>query len=154
MKKIRIISKSESSLARQMLNEYLLELAEFDDTITFDEKGTPIYKWFDNYFIDKDRFPFFLIVDGAIAGLCLIRELDLNHYDFAEFYVCKEFRKDDNALWFASQIESLFNGKFTFSTRLNNVRAVKFWTKFSKTFDDRKEFDDEIWKNFVINEKE
>src|SRR5574344_229643 len=104
MRKIQIVPTCKLEEMRKMLNVYLTELSEFDPDIKFDEKGTPIYKWFDCYWENKDRFPFYLIVDSKIAGLALIREINNMVYDIAEFYVVPEYRKDGNAIWFAAEI--------------------------------------------------
>ena len=149
MRKIQIVPLSKMEEMRKYFYKYLTELSEFDPDIKFDEKGQPIYKWFDCYWDDKDRYPIYLIIDNRIAGLAMIRELDNMVYDFAEFYVLPEFRQNGNALWFATEITNLFDGQFVFSTRFTNPRAIRFWGKFADSFNG--EFDDdEIWRNWII----
>lgn len=150
MRKIQIVPLSRMEEMRKYLNEYLTELSEFDPDIKFDEKGVPIYKWFECYWDDKDRFPFYFIIDNEIAGLAMIRELGNMLYEIAEFYVCPEYRKDGNAIWFATEITNLFEGQFDFSTRFTNPRAIKFWDKFAKLFELNEYHDDEIWRNWTI----
>lgn len=150
MKKIQIVPLSRMEEMRKYFYDYLIELAEFDPEVKFDNNGTPIYEWYDCYWDDKDRFPLFFIVDDNIAGIALIRELDNMHYDIAEFYVCPEFRKDGNAIWFATEITNLFEGQFVFSTRFTNPRAIRFWDKFAKLFELHEYTDDEIWRNWTI----
>lgn len=150
MRKIQIVPLSKMEQMRKYFYEYLIELSKFDPDIKFDEKGLPIYKWYDCYWDDKDRYPIYLIVDNKIAGLAMIRELDNMLYDFSEFYVCPEYRKDGNAIWFATEITNLFEGQFVFSTRFTNPRAIKFWDKFAKLFDSNEFYDDEIWRNWTI----
>ena len=150
MKKIQIVPLSKMEEMRRYLYEYLIELSEFDPDIKFDEKGVPIYKWFDCYWEDKDRFPIYFIVEEKIAGIAMIRELDNMLYDFAEFYVCPEYRKNGNAIWFATEITNLFEGQFVFSTRFTNPRAIKFWGKFANLFDSNEYNDDDIWRNWTI----
>lgn len=135
---------------RKYFYEYLAELAEFDTDIKFDEKGKPIYKWFDCYWEEKVRFPLYLVVDDKIAGMAMIRELDNMLYEIAEFYVCPEYRKDGNAIWFATEITNLFEGQFVFSTRFSNPRAIKFWGKFANLFESNEYTDDEIWRCCTI----
>lgn len=134
MRNIQVIPKSNKENLRKYFNDYLIELSEFDPHIKFDPNGTPIYKWFDCYFTDYGRYPFYLIIDGKMAGFCMIREVDNNHYEIGEFCVLKEFRGNDNALWFAKECTDLFDGKIDFSTRHSNIRAIKFWTKFAKLY--------------------
>lgn len=150
MRKIQIVPLSKMEEMRKYFYEYLVELSEFDPDIKFDEKGVPIYKWYDCYWDDKDRFPFYLVVDNTIAGLAMIRELDNMLYDIAEFYVCPEFRKDGNAIWFATELTNLFEGEFVFSTRFTNPRAIRFWDKFAKLFESNEYSDDEIWRSWTI----
>lgn len=150
MRNIQIVPLSKMEKMRRYFNEYLTELSEFDPDIKFDDNGKPIYNWFDCYWTDKDRFPFYFLVDNQIAGLALIRELGNMLYNFAEFYVCPEFRKDGNAMWFAGEITKLFDGQFDFATMFTNPRAIKFWSKFALQFENNSFYDDKIWRNWTI----
>ena len=153
MKNLQIVPKIKKEEMRKYLYEYLTELSQFDPDIKFNSEGTPIYKWFDCYWEDKERYPIYFKVDEKVAGIALIRELDDMLYDFAEFYVLPEYRKEGNAIYFASQITNLFDGQFVFSTRFTNKRAIKFWGKFAQLFESNSYTDDEIWRNFTIRKK-
>lgn len=150
MRKLQIVPLSRMEEMRKHFYEYLTELSEFDPGIKFDETGIPIYQWFDCYWNEKERFPIFLIIDGKVAGLAMIRELGNMSYEIAEFYVLPQYRKDGNAVWFASEITNFFEGEFVFSTRFTNPRAIKFWTKFANLFELNEFCDDEIWRNWTI----
>jgi len=150
MRKIQIVSICKKEEMKKILYDYLTELSEFDPDIKFDITGNPIYKWFDCYWEDKERYPIYLIINNEIAGIAMVRELEPKLYDFAEFYVCPKFRKDGNAIWFATELTNLFNGKFVFSTRLTNPRAIKFWGKFAKLFDNNAYVDNEILRSWSI----
>ena len=147
---IQIVPALKKEIMRVHFYDYLTELSEFDPDIKFDENHVPIYNWFDCYWEDKDRFPIFFWENNKLAGLAMIRELDNMVYDIAEFYVIPEYRKNGNAMWFALELTKLFDGEFCFSTRFTNPRAIKFWDKFSKCFDDFGYTDDEIWRNWSI----
>ena len=134
MKDIKSVPKEEKEKFKKYFFDYLRELSQFDPNVKFDRQGTPIYKWLDLYWEDDDRFPFMLLVGGQFAGLALIRELDTKNYEVAEFYVVPEFRKDHNALDFATKVIKSFDGDFVFSTRFENQRAVRFWDKFVLQF--------------------
>ena len=149
MKSLQIVRNNKKEEMRNYLNEYLIELKEFDDTIKFNKKGEPIYKYFDDYFIDKDRYPIYFIIDNNISGIALVRELEIG-YEIAEFYVLKEYRRDGNALVFINMIFNLFDGDFSFSTRLENKRAIKFWDKVSSDYRDVKISQDDNYKEWRI----
>lgn len=134
MRNISIVPLSKMEEMRRLLFDYLKEIPEFDYNIEFDESNKPIYKWFELYWSDRGRYPFFLIINNNIAGFALIRELANMSYEIAEFFLKEEFRKNNNALWFAKQLTNLFEGEFIFSTSLLNLRAIKFWDKFANDF--------------------
>lgn len=150
MRKIQIIPASELEVAKTYFNNYLIELSQFDSSIAFDASGKPKYKWFNNYFTDKDRYAFYLLVDSKIAGLALIRCLGDKSFEIAEFYVTASYRENGNAMWFAKTVTDLFGGEFSFSTRLENLRAIKFWDKFVKGNKSAKISTDSKYKNWKI----
>ena len=150
MREIQKVPFSKSEEMRKYFYEYLTELSEFDPKIKFDESGTPVYKWFDFYWTEKERHPYYFIVEGKIAGLTLVRELGDRTFEIAEFYVLPEFRGRCNAIWFATELINLFEGEFSFSTRLTNSRAIKFWGKFADVCDQCEVVDDEICRNWKI----
>lgn len=150
MKKIEIVPLSRMEEMRKYFNEYLIELSRFDESIKFDEKGVPIYKWYEYYWNDNNRFPMFLIINDLVAGLAMIRKLEDELYEIAEFYVLPEYRKSGNAMWFANEIISTFNSDFVFSACLRNHIAIKFWTKFAKLFKASSYYDNENTRNWKI----
>lgn len=151
MRKIQIISTEDKDIIKKYFYGYLKELSEFDPTVKFDNNGIPVYNWFDCYWTDKDRFPFLLSVDNKFAGLALFRKIGAKQYEITEFYVIPEFRKDNNAIWFATQISNCFDGNFSFSTRIENKRAIKFWDKFATQFNYNDSFIEDDYKNWEIS---
>ncbi len=150
MKKIQLVGENDKEKVRKYFIDYLLELSQFDPTIKFDKNKKPIYKWFDCYWEDKDRYPFLLSENNQFAGLALVRELEPKHFEIAEFYVLPKFRGKNNATMFAAEIINLFGGEFSFSTRLENLRAVKFWDKFVLNFPKHSSQISESYKEWSI----
>lgn len=153
MRKIQIVPFSKSEEMRKYFYEYLTELSQFDPNIKFNEKGIPIYQWFDYYWKEKERYPMYFMVNNQVAGLALVRELEDMVYEVAEFYILPEFRGNGNAIWFATEITKLFDGQFEISTKFSNPRAISFWGKFVKLFNECEVSDDEIWRNWIIRRK-
>lgn len=151
MKKVQIVPLSRKAEMRKLYNNYLTELASFNYDISFDKLGEPIDKWFDFYWIERQRFPFYLIIDGKPAGLCLVRELDDSAYEIAEFYILPEHRRDGNALWFALEISNLFEGNIEFSAKHTNPRAMRFWDKFISCFSSSSSADNDGWRIWKID---
>jgi predicted acetyltransferase len=80
---LRRVSDDERNSLRELLAAYLLE---------FDGQKTP-YPYFDDYWSEPERVPFFIEADGKIAGFCLVRRRGLN-WTIAEFTVVPEWRRN------------------------------------------------------------
>ena len=150
MRKVKIVPSCRKEEIRMILNEYLIELSKFDSYIKFDKFKTPIYKYYDLYFKEKNRYPFCLCVDNEIAGIALVREIENLSYEIGEFYVKPEFRNDGNALFFANELISLFSGSISYSTKLTNSRAIKFWDKIAVNFENKLVSEDEEEKHWCV----
>lgn len=46
----------------------------------------------DHYWTEAGRHPYFIRVDGTLAGFVLIREIAMAYYSVAEFFVMKKYR--------------------------------------------------------------
>ncbi len=149
MRKVKKVPKIDKKKFKKMFNDYMHELSEFDYTIKFDKKNQVIYQWFDYYWIEKTRFVFYLIVDDYIAGFAMVRKVEENMFEIAEFYILPEFRGNGNAMWFAQYALNNFDGNFEFSTMLTNGRAVNFWNKVSLQYN-HKEKTDKEYKHWQI----
>ena len=148
MRKLRIVSINNKSVFRDMFDIYMKELSNYDDTIVFDDMGKCIYKYFDAYWQERERFPICFYKGNECIGFTMIRELNPERYQIAEFYIKPDYRKDGNALYFAGEVVKLFEGDFEFFTKLKNARACRFWDKFVNTFDSAKssdESDERFW---------
>lgn len=147
--RIIIVPANNKDDLRKHFDEYLTKLHEFVPNIQFDN-GKPVYRWFDYYWTEKNRIPFALMIENKFAGFCLMREIDNTKIEIAEFYVCPEFRKDGNALWFASEIIKMFEVDIELSTSITNLRAINFWTKVVNQYPRTETYQDEKWKYWSI----
>ena len=127
MFKIKIISKDEKAILKGLFDEYLTELYKFDKDIKFDRSGKPIYKYFDFYWEDNDRYPIGLYVDGSIAGFMLLREVAKNVLEVAEFCILPKYRKNGYGKRFFNEILEKTNKKVYFFTKKTNIIAKNFW---------------------------
>lgn len=79
---LREASLGERDRLERLLAEYLFE---------FDGRTEP-YPYLDLYWEETERQPFLIEVDGAVAGLCLIRDRD-GGWSIAEFWVRPDQRR-------------------------------------------------------------
>ena len=114
---------TEKQLLWDRMQDYMAELMPYGNFAPVDDVFQ--YKWFDLYWRDSDRFPFWAIVEGNRAAFALVRLGKRN--EMAEFYSFPEFRRTGVALDFARQILNRFPGPWELSEYRADVAAVAFW---------------------------
>jgi len=133
---------SDRDVLREMLYEYEKEIVG--------EKAEE-YKYLDAYFEKPNRFPYFIKVDGEIAGFVLINKHLLILEDgtnLSEFYVKKEFRKNRIGMEASKMAYQLFPGKWEVRQILENPIAHSFWLKSISEFTNNN-----FTEEFIDNDK-
>jgi predicted acetyltransferase len=120
---IATVPLSEKPLLWEHFQRYCAELMPYGNFGPVD--GVFEYKWFDLYWRDADRFPFWAIADGTRAAFALVHREERT--EMAEFYSFHEFRRSGVALEFARQILKRFPGPWEISQYRANAGAVAFW---------------------------
>lgn len=123
----------QKSVFVRMLELYSYDFSEFSDN-DINEYGYFGYKYIDDYWNEEGRYPFFIRVDGKLAGLVLVRSCcqynDLpNSHNIAEFFVMKKYRKKGIGRTAAVSIFDMFRGGWEISVWTNNLPAQSFWGK-------------------------
>ena len=116
---------SDKSLLWDELQEYIAELMEFGTHKPVD--GVFEYPWFDLYWTEHNRFPFWAYVDGERVAFALVN--CEARTEMAEFYSFPKFRRSGLALDFARQVIRRFPGPWTLSEYRAHTAAVAFWHK-------------------------
>lgn len=127
---LEAIAYGDKAVLRRMLELYLYDFTEFtgDD---LDEHGEFGYRYLDHYWAagpDEQRFPFFIRIEGTLAGFALVR-LKAGRYSMAEFFVMRRHRRRGNGAEAAKQVFSHFPGGWKVAQLQQNVPAQKFWRK-------------------------
>ena len=151
LEKVKLNDKDRLS---NLLDEYLEELFEKD------KKELGPYKYLDNYFIEPNRHPFFILTDGKIVGFALINlndplSDDIKHA-ISEFYIFPKYRNKGIGEKAVKQIFDIFLGDWAIRVLKKNP-AIRFWRKVIKEYTDGKydEFEqsDEKWNGIVLSFK-
>ena len=121
----------QKSVFMQMIELYKYDFSEFsgDD---INEYGYFGYPHIDDYWNEEGRFPFFIRVDGKLAGLVLVRSCSEHQvlsdpHNIAEFFVMKKYRRKGVGKEAAIKIFELFPGGWEVSQWENNLPAQEFW---------------------------
>ncbi|AHF07392.1 GNAT family N-acetyltransferase [Desulfitobacterium metallireducens] len=148
---LEAVSIEQKSVLRNLLELYIYDFTEFipDDV---DCHGLYGYKYLDQYWTEEGRHPFFIYIDGNIAGFVLVRRYyvsDLNDYIYsiAEFFVMKKYRKQGVGREVAFRIFNMFSGVWEVAEVEENRPAQAFWRKVIHAFTqgDFEEIQKEDW---------
>jgi len=93
---IKLADASEKHVLRNMLELYFYDMSEFDDEddrLELNAAGLYGYRWLDYYFNEDGRFAYLLWVNGNLAGFAMLRQLEAGHFEGAEFFVIRKYRK-------------------------------------------------------------
>lgn len=117
----------------QMMELYNYDFSEFSgDDIS--EYGYFGYPHIDDYWNEAGRYPFFIRVNGKLAGLALVRScseyapMDEPH-SMAEFFVMKKYRHMGVGISAAKMVFDRFPGGWEISVWSNNTGAKGFWSR-------------------------
>jgi len=130
--KIEAILVEQKSVLIQLMELYNYDFSEFSDD-DVNEYGYFGYSYIDAYWNDDDRFPYFIKVDGKIAGFILIRatceynKLLVPCYSVAEFFVMRKYRRHGAGKNAAMQVFNMHKGSWEVSQLPQNIPAQKFW---------------------------
>ncbi len=96
------------------------------------------YRWFDAYFLEAQRHPFFVRVGGQLGGFVLVRESNGEEdWDFqvAEFFILRRYRRAGIGRDVARKVLSMFPGIWGISFDDENTPAVNFWRSVAGQFE-------------------
>jgi predicted acetyltransferase len=116
---------------KELLNELLLT---YEQELT---GQTETYKYLESYFEDKDRFPFFILVDGDIAGFVLVNHFSVvakEAYSIGEFFVVKKYGGQGVGKTAAINTFNSFPGKWEIRELFSNQPGQAFWRKIIKEY--------------------
>ena len=139
---IEPIAIEQKSVLVQMMELYNYDFSEFSND-DINEYGYFGYSRIDDYWNEEGRYPFFVRVDGKLAGLVLIRSCseynDLQYpHNIAEFFIMKKYRKKGVGRIVAKEMFDRFAGGWEISVWANNKVAKKFWERVVHEYTDGK----------------
>ena len=148
---------SVATLDDKPLLQRLVELYQYDFSEIqggdLDQHGCFGYLYLDNYWVDADRYPFLVRVNGKLAGFVLVNRLTYwidNQLSLAEFFILRKYRRQGIGKVVAFQVFDKFHGKWEIRETAANVSAQCFWRKVVAEYTAGQYidilFDDEKWK--------
>lgn len=134
---IKPVKVDEKETLANLLEKYNYEFSQYDKR-AFGTDGLFGYKYLGNYFIDCDRFAYFIYADGDLAGFALInkypecqRSID---WSVAEFFVSYNFRGQGVASEAVRQIFGIHKCCYHIKYHNKNKASVALWNSIAKKY--------------------
>ncbi len=109
----------------------LLELYQhdFSERTLADVGDDGAFGWndVDRWWREPDRHPFFVRVDGRLAGFALVRAGD--PHDMDQFFVLRKYRRGGVGIAAARAVFARFPGAWQVRQQWANTGAVAFWRR-------------------------
>jgi predicted acetyltransferase len=127
------VSLEGKPVLRQLLELYEYDFSEYDGA-EVNEHGLYGYKYLDHYWTEPDRHPFFIVVDGQLAGLVLVGNYCYvlqgpGARSMAEFFVMRKYRGKGVGRIAATLTFDLFPGRWEVLQYGGNAPSYAFWEK-------------------------
>ncbi len=125
--------KDERNIMMNLLEKYLYEFSQWEKTDVNDD-GLYGYEYLDCYFEEERRFPYFIKVDGKLAGFILISDYpevteENTDYCLSEFFIMNKYRRKGYGKEAVFKVLDMHRGKWQLKRHPHNIASVHFWNK-------------------------
>lgn len=127
------VTRGEKEILRNLMEKYDYEFSQYDKR-EVNALGLYGYDWFDCYWTEENRFPFFIKVNGALAGFVMVNDYpeaegEPTDYCLSEFFVMYRYRRTGLGAWAATSMFDRFHGRWQLKRHPHNTASVRFWDK-------------------------
>jgi len=127
------VNEDQKSILRQLIELYEYDFSEFTER-DVNEYGFYGYKYFDHYWTDENRYPFFVMIDKKYAGFVMINNhcyllKDDKAKSIAEFFIMRKYRRKGIGKEVATKIFDMFRGDWEVLQHGNNDPSKMFWKR-------------------------
>lgn len=125
------VKEEEKSILAHMIELYEYDFSEFTNN-DVNSLGLYGYSYLDYYWTEDRRYPYFIKVDGKLAGFvmvcgfCYISK-DNETLFMSEFFIMKKYRKFGIGKLAAKEVLNLHKGKWELTVHPQNTIAQRFW---------------------------
>lgn len=132
---IRIVPAAfeDREVLANLLEKYDYEFSQYDNR-DVNRLGLYGYKYLDCYWIEKNRWAFFIYVNDMLAGFAMVNDYPevpdrQTDYSLAEFFVMYKYRRRGVGKIAVKAIFDMFRGRWQLKRHPNNTASVYFWDK-------------------------
>lgn len=122
----------DKEILKNLLEKYDYEFSQWDNR-DVNKLGLYGYDYLDCYWTEENRWAFFIIVDGNLAGFAMINDFpeakEETDYSMAEFFIMHKYRRYGVGKFAAMHVFDKFHGKWQLKRHPKNIPSVYFWDK-------------------------
>ena len=126
------VSVDEKEILRNLMEKYDYEFSQYDNR-DVNPLGLYGYDWLDCYWTEEGRYPFFIRVDGKLAGFAMIGNFmevfQDAQYCMSEFFVMYKYRRRGVGSTAAKAVFDRLPGVWELKRHPENRGSVHFWDK-------------------------
>ena len=131
------VAVGEKEILKNLLEKYDYEFSQYDNR---DVNGLGLYgyDYLDYYWTEPNRLPFFIKVDGKLAGFVMVNDypevVKGTQYTLSEFFVMYKYRKMGVGRFAAYHVFDKLKGSWQLKRHPKNVSSVHFWNAVVKDY--------------------
>lgn len=135
---LRLVLLEEKEILRNLFEKYDYEFSQWD-LRDVNQLGLYGYEYLDYYWNEERNFPYFILVDGKLAGFVMVsghpeaanRPMD---FSLAEFFVMYKYREQGVGTYAAKKVFELHKGRWQLKRHPKNLASVAFWNKVVSSY--------------------
>lgn len=131
---LKTVSVDEKDILNNLMEKYIYEFSQYD-LIPFNDRRLYDDPHIDDYFTDETRFPYFIYVDGKLAGFALVSKraecpapLD---WAVAEFFIAYGYRRKGAGTFIMKELFKRHKGVWQIKYHSKNKGSERFWRKIA-----------------------
>ncbi len=129
---VDLVPIGEKEVLKNLLEKYDYEFSQYDNR-DVGPLGLYGYDYLDHYWVEENRWPFFIKVDGKLAGFMMVNDypevVKGTQYTMAEFFVMYKYRSRGVGKVAAGYAFDRFKGAWQLKRHPKNESSVHFWNK-------------------------
>lgn len=135
---LKRVTVDEKEILKNLLEKYDYEFSQWDNR-DVNKLGLYGYNYLDYYWIEENRYAFFIIVDENLAGFVMINDYpevedEPTDYTISEFFVMYKYRQKGVGKFAAFKVFDMFRGKWQLKRHPKNISSVYFWNNIVATY--------------------
>lgn len=128
---VRLAAASEKCILQRLLELNAHDWSEFDQA-DVDPSGVYGYPYFESYWEEPGRNPFFIMDQERYVGFVLVNRhcivlKDRDAHSIAEFFVLRKYRRQGVGRMAAELVFDKFPGQWEVIQHRNNPPSILFW---------------------------